>query len=108
MSSNQSRAVRLERQSHRQAVERAPRGRIDSPCQKETSNPLERVQEKNDGKISGSVRAGLDQQQEQEATMESQVAAIESYAQQHGYGLNREFLFFDQAVSGAKLERPAL
>lgn len=47
-------------------------------------------------------------QQEQEATIESQVAAIESYAQAQGYRLSQELYFLDQAVSGAKLARPAL
>jgi site-specific DNA recombinase len=45
-------------------------------------------------------------QQEQEATIESQVAAIEQYAQ--GYQLLPEYYFLDQAVSGAQLARPAL
>lgn len=47
-------------------------------------------------------------QQEQEATIESQVAAIESYAQAQGYQLLPEYYFLDQAVSGAQLARPAL
>jgi site-specific DNA recombinase len=47
-------------------------------------------------------------QQEQEATIESQVAAIESYAQGQGYQLLPEYYFLDQAVSGAQLERPGL
>ncbi len=47
-------------------------------------------------------------QQEQEATIESQVAAIEAFAQSHGYRLLKEFYFLDQAVSGAQLARPAL
>jgi site-specific DNA recombinase len=47
-------------------------------------------------------------QQEQEATIDSQVAALESYAQEQGYGLVKEFYFLDQAVSGAQLARPAL
>jgi site-specific DNA recombinase len=47
-------------------------------------------------------------QQEQEATIESQVAALEAYAAQEGYMLKPEFYFLDQAVSGAKLVRPAL
>ncbi len=38
-------------------------------------------------------------QQEQEATIESQVAAIEAFAQSHGYRLLKEFYFLDQAVS---------
>ena len=47
-------------------------------------------------------------QQEQEATIESQVAAIESFAQAQGYQLQPEYYFLDQAVSGAQLARPAL
>jgi site-specific DNA recombinase len=47
-------------------------------------------------------------QQEQEATIESQVAALETYAQEHGYQLQTDFFFLDQGVSGAKLARPAL
>ena len=47
-------------------------------------------------------------QQEQEATIESQVAALESYAQQHGYGLSPGCYFLDNGISGAKLIRPAL
>lgn len=47
-------------------------------------------------------------QQEQEATIESQVAAIEAYAQTQGYPLAPELYFLDQAVSGAQLDRPAL
>lgn len=47
-------------------------------------------------------------QQEQEATIDSQVAALESYAQGQGYQLSEERYFLDQAVSGAQLDRPAL
>ena len=47
-------------------------------------------------------------QQEQEATIESQVAAIESFAQAQGFQLLPEYYFLDQAVSGAQLARPAL
>lgn len=47
-------------------------------------------------------------QQEQEATIESQVAAVETYAQEHEYNLNPDHYFLDIAVSGAKLNRPAL
>ena len=47
-------------------------------------------------------------QQEQEATIDSQVAAIENYAQAQGYRLAKELYFLDQAVSGAQLDRPAL
>ena len=47
-------------------------------------------------------------QQEQEATIASQVAALESFAQQQGYRLLPQFYFQDQAISGAQLDRPAL
>jgi site-specific DNA recombinase len=46
--------------------------------------------------------------QEEEATIDSQVAAIESYIQQRGYALPAECYFLDKAVSGARLERPGL
>lgn len=46
--------------------------------------------------------------QEQEATIESQVAALEAYARQHGYPLAPHLYFVDPAVSGAYLSRPAL
>jgi site-specific DNA recombinase len=47
-------------------------------------------------------------QQEQEATIESQIAALETYAKDEGYSLNPDHYFLDVAVSGAKLNRPAL
>ena len=47
-------------------------------------------------------------QQEQEATIASQVAALEAFAQQHGYRLSSRLYFQDQPVSGAQLDRPAL
>ncbi len=47
-------------------------------------------------------------QQEQEATIDSQVAAVETFAQAHGYHLLRDYYFLDCAVSGAQLARPAL
>ena len=46
--------------------------------------------------------------QEEEDTIDSQVAAIERYIQDHGYDLPSEFYFLDKAVSGARLDRPAL
>jgi site-specific DNA recombinase len=46
--------------------------------------------------------------QEEEATIDSQVAAVEGYMQQKGYELPAEFYFLDKAISGARLERPAL
>ena len=47
-------------------------------------------------------------QQEQEATIESQIAALETFAHQQGYQLEAALYFLDQAVSGAQLDRPAL
>ncbi len=47
-------------------------------------------------------------QQEQEATIESQVAALEAHAAQEGYQLDPALYFLDQAVSGSQLDRPAL
>ena len=47
-------------------------------------------------------------QQEQEATIDSQVAELEKYAREKDYRLSKEFYFLDQAVSGAQLVRPAL
>jgi site-specific DNA recombinase len=47
-------------------------------------------------------------QQEQEATIDSQVASIETFAQANGYRLSPALYFLDQAVSGAQLARPAL
>lgn len=48
------------------------------------------------------------QHQEEEATIASQVAAIEEYATHEGYALRKDLYFLDEAVSGAKLDRPAL
>jgi site-specific DNA recombinase len=48
------------------------------------------------------------QHQEEEATISSQVAAIEEYAKTQGYALRKDLYFLDEAVSGAKLDRPAL
>ena len=47
-------------------------------------------------------------QQEQEATIDSQIASVEQFAQQHEYQLTPELYFLDQGVSGAKLARPGL
>jgi DNA invertase Pin-like site-specific DNA recombinase len=44
-------------------------------------------------------------QQEQEATIESQVAAIESYAQAQGYRLSQELYFLDQASTPSLVRR---
>ena len=48
------------------------------------------------------------QRQEEEATIASQVAALEEYANSQGYALRKDLYFLDEAVSGAKLDRPAL
>ncbi|MBK9092270.1 MAG: recombinase family protein [Anaerolineae bacterium] len=42
------------------------------------------------------------QRQEEEATIASQVAAIEEYATHEGYALRKDLYFLDEAVSGAK------
>lgn len=47
-------------------------------------------------------------QQEQEATIESQIAALEAYAQARGYELLPDAYYLDQAVSGRELDRPGL
>ena len=47
-------------------------------------------------------------QQEQDATIDSQIAELERYAQEKGHRLSKEYYFLDQAVSGAMLARPAL
>lgn len=46
--------------------------------------------------------------QEEEATIDSQVAAIEDYIKKKEYNLPADFYFLDQAISGARLERPSL
>ena len=46
--------------------------------------------------------------QEQEATIESQLAALDNYAHRQGYQIAPEHRFIDQAVSGYRLDRPAL
>ena len=48
------------------------------------------------------------QHQEEEATIASQVAALEEYAKGQGYALRKDLYFLDEAVSGARLDRPAL
>jgi len=46
--------------------------------------------------------------QEQEATIESQLAQLRHYAQAHGYDVPAERQFIDQAISGQRLVRPGL
>jgi site-specific DNA recombinase len=48
------------------------------------------------------------ERQEQAGTIESQVAELESYAQEQGYEIDAERIFLDQGGSGACLARPAL
>jgi site-specific DNA recombinase len=48
------------------------------------------------------------ERQEQAGTIESQVAELESYAQEQGYEIHTELIFLDQGVSGGCLARPAL
>jgi site-specific DNA recombinase len=48
------------------------------------------------------------QRQEEEATIASQIASIEAYATSQGYILPKELYFLDEAVSGVRLDRPAL
>lgn len=48
------------------------------------------------------------QQQVEEATIESQVAALESYAQEQGYTCDLAHIFLDEGISGSQLDRPAL
>lgn len=46
--------------------------------------------------------------QEQEATIESQIAQLMGYAQQQGYEISPSYQFIDQAISGDQLARPGL
>lgn len=46
--------------------------------------------------------------QEKEATIESQLALVEAYAQTHGYTIAEAHRFIDEAVSGNRLARPGL
>ncbi|RME49667.1 MAG: recombinase family protein [Chloroflexi bacterium] len=46
--------------------------------------------------------------QEQEASIDSQIAALMQYVDQVGYRVADEHHFIDQGVSGARLDRPAL
>ncbi len=47
-------------------------------------------------------------QQEQEATIESQVTELESYAQEQGDEIDPDLIFLDQTVSESRLARPVL
>lgn len=46
--------------------------------------------------------------QEKEATIESQLALVEAYAQTQGYTIEERHRFIDEAVSGSRLARPGL
>ena len=46
--------------------------------------------------------------QEEEQTIESQIAAVESYARSHGYEIEPDHYFLDAGVSGTHLDRPKL
>ena len=46
--------------------------------------------------------------QEKEATIESQLALLDSYAKEHGYTILAENRYLDEAVSGYHLARPGL
>ena len=48
------------------------------------------------------------ERQAQAGTIESQVAELESYAQEQRLGIDDELIFLDQGVSGGYLARPAL
>ena len=45
-------------------------------------------------------------QQEQEATIDSQVAAVMAFAQAQGYSLSKELYFLDEAISAQKGSTP--
>ncbi len=47
-------------------------------------------------------------QQGEEATIESQIAVLETFARQQGYQLMPELYFQDLGISGTQLDRPAL
>lgn len=44
--------------------------------------------------------------QNQERTIETQLAALREYAQTHEYVVDEDLIFIDDGVSGATLERP--
>ena len=48
------------------------------------------------------------EQQKQEQTIESQVAAMQEYARANGYVVCEEWVFRDEGYSGASLVRPGL
>jgi len=46
--------------------------------------------------------------QEQEQTIQSQLAAIRHYAEDHGYHTMAALTYIDEGFSGSRLDRPAL
>ena len=46
--------------------------------------------------------------QNQERTIETQIAALRDYAEKHDYVLDEDLIFLDDGMSGATLERPGL
>jgi site-specific DNA recombinase len=46
--------------------------------------------------------------QNQERTIETQIAALREYCEKHGYVVEEDLMFVDDGVSGATLERPGL
>jgi site-specific DNA recombinase len=48
------------------------------------------------------------ERQKEEQTIDSQIAAVLQYAQQHAYDVPPEWIFADEGYSGATLARPAL
>lgn len=48
------------------------------------------------------------QQQREQRTIDSQVAALQQYAAEHGYVIPEEWIFLDEGYSGALLLRPGL
>ncbi|MDE0624975.1 MAG: recombinase family protein [Bryobacterales bacterium] len=53
------------------------------------------------------ARVSSDRQRERE-TIASQTAAVREYAREHGYAVPPEWVFEDDGVSGARLDRPGL
>ena len=53
------------------------------------------------------ARVSSDKQARHE-TIESQVAALRKFAQDHGFSIDDDLVFVDPGVSGASLVRPAL
>lgn len=73
--------------------------------QNKSQKQLERRSKMRRGAIYARVST---RRQEQEGTIESQLAKLESYAQQQGIEVPSKYQFVDQAVSGTQLARPGL